>query len=154
MHDGPARQLVHRLKYEGFVAAASVLAPAMAPLVDGAEALVPVPRTHLRRHRYGVDPAMELARAVARLTGIPVVRALHPAVVGQARAGRRRDERSEARFRFVHAPPPGAVLVDDVVTTGGTVRHTGAMLGLAVAVTATSADSRLKLGPRSSESSQ
>lgn len=153
-HDGAARQLVHRLKYEGFVAAASVLAPALAPLVDGASALVPIPRTHVRRQRYGVDPAAELAGAIGRLTGLPVVRVLHPAIVGRARAGRRRDERTTARFVVVALPPPGCVIVDDVVTTGGTVGHVGALLGVAVAVTATSADSRLKLGSESSESSQ
>ncbi len=69
-HRGTARLLVHRLKYGGHGAAAAVLADAMAGCVpEGAGALVPVPRARLRRWRYGVDPAVELARALGRVLG-------------------------------------------------------------------------------------
>lgn len=138
LHDGAARHLVHRLKYDGVAAAAHVLAGSMAPLVAGASALVPVPRTVVRRHRFGVDPGMELASALAAITGIPVVTALRPAVVARARAGRARDDRSEPGFRLRATAPHGAVLVDDVITTGGTLRHVAGLTGVAGAVTATS----------------
>jgi predicted amidophosphoribosyltransferase len=138
LHDGPARHLVHRLKYDGVVAAARVLAGSMAPLVGGASALVPVPRTVVRRHRFGIDPGTELAAALGAITGIPVVAALRPALVARSRAGRARGDRSEPGFGVRSAAPAGAVLVDDVITTGGTLRHVAALTGAARAVTATS----------------
>ena len=138
LHEGPARHLVHRLKYVGVEAAAHVLAAAAAPLVTGASVLVPVPRTVVRRHRFGIDPGAELAAALAALTGIPVVAALRPDVVARARAGRALDDRSEPGFRVRASIPSDAVLVDDVITTGGTLRHVARLTGVARAVTATS----------------
>jgi predicted amidophosphoribosyltransferase len=58
-----------------------------------------------------------------RLTGIPVVAALRPEIVARARAGRARDDRREPGFRVRASIPSGAVLVDDVITTGSTLRH-------------------------------
>ncbi len=138
LHDGPARQLVHRLKYDGVVAAARLLAGSMAPLVVGASALVPVPRTVVRRHRYGIDPGIELAHALKALTGIPVEASLIPEVAARARAGRVRTDRREPGFRLRGPVVPGAVLVDDVITTGGTLGHVAGLTGVGRAVTATS----------------
>jgi predicted amidophosphoribosyltransferase len=146
-HEGTARLLVHRLKYEGVAVAAALLASAMAPHVRGA-ALVPVPRTTWRRQRYGVDPAVELARVLAGLTGVPVLFLLRPALVGPTHAGRSRHRRRPPGFRLVGAAPPEAVLIDDVVTTGVTLASAAAALGLAgvSALTATSRDVGAQVG--------
>lgn len=143
-HDGPARVLVHRLKYRAVTGAAAALAPGMvAALPHGAAVLVPVPRARLRAWRHGVDPASALAAEMARLCGLPVARALRggwwwPAHAGAGRAARLTG--ADARFRGVASVPHGAVLVDDVLTTGATLvaaaRTTGAVIG---AVTATAA---------------
>ncbi len=140
-HQGTARLLVHRLKYGGQQAAAAVLAAAMAAAVPpGAGALVPVPRARLRRWRYGVDPAVELARALSRLLSLPVVLALAPEWWHRRRAGPAGARRGVPRFRAVRAAPAGAVLVDDVVTTGATLRAAAwALGGHCAAVTATAA---------------
>lgn len=128
-HEGTARHLVHRLKYHGDPAAARILAGAMALLVPSdATALVPVPRARLRAWRHGVDPALELARALAR-PSLEVVRGLGaewwwPGHTGRAVGGRR-----APRFSSLGAVPPDAVLVDDVVTTGGTLRAASEALG-------------------------
>ena len=120
-HSGSGRALVHQLKYRGVVGAADVLAALMAPLVpERAAALVPLPRARLRRIAYGVDPAEELVRRIASLTGIPVVRSLRPTTWWPRHAGRASLLRSTARFTG-RLPPPGAVLIDDVVTSGATV---------------------------------
>ncbi len=142
-HEGPARCLVHALKYHGCMAAAELLAPAMAArLPEGAAALVPVPRARLRVWRHGIDPAGELARRLSRLTGLPVVAALRPALWWPRHAGRSRADRGTAvgpRFscrRSVH----GAVLVDDVLTTGSTLAAAAAVAAPVMgAVTATAA---------------
>ncbi len=138
LHDGPARQLVHRLKYDGLVGAADLLAVGMAPLTTGASMLIPVPRTTARRQRYGVDPALEIARALARLTGLPMVRGLRPALRGRVHAGRGRGARTVPTFRVGADIDAGACVVDDVVTTGVTISAAARLLGAERAVTATS----------------
>ena len=140
-HDGAARELVHRLKYQGLGHAAVPLAAAMAVRVPaGARCLVPVPRAGLRRWRHGVDPARELARALGALTGLPVTAALRAPLWWPAHAGRGRAGRSAPQFRR-SADVTGSVLVDDVLTTGMTLAAAGAALGGAAmgAVTATAA---------------
>jgi len=141
LHLGTARLLVHRLKYGAQPAAARVLATAMARgLPAQAAALVPVPRARLRLWRYGVDPALELALALRQLTGLPVRRVLVAAWWHRRRAGPSGVERGVPRFRARTARPAGAVLVDDVVTTGATLRAAAAALGgPCPAVTATAA---------------
>lgn len=137
LHEGAARALVHRLKYEGVTAAARLLSTWMAPMTDGASALVPVPRVRWRRVQLGVDPALELARAVSALTGCPVVEAMSPAWFGRARAGVGRSSRAPVRLRLRHPVPARAMLVDDVVTTGTTLAFAAGVTGVHRAVTAT-----------------
>ena len=138
-HDGAARRLVHRLKYEGLIAAADLLAAAMDPILPAdASVLVPVPRVWARRWRYGVDPAWELARALARRRHLRVVGALRPMPWTPRRAGPAAKRRGVPRFSLRAAVPRGAVLVDDVVTTGVTLAAARRASGIIRAVTATS----------------
>ena len=133
--------LVHRLKYQGLSSAADILSAAMAPLVpSGAAALVPIPRSPLRRVAYGVDPAKELATRIGRTLDIPVVAALAPPLWWRRHAGRTSSQRSAPSFsarRFVEGD---TVLVDDVITSGATL--SGAVAALAgqtlAAISATS----------------
>ena len=141
VHEGAARVLVHRLKYEAVSAAGRLLAAeGLAHLVppDGA-VLVPIPRTTWRTIRYGVDPAAVLAAHLAALTGLPVIESLRPAVYGRRHAGRVVSQRDAPVFGVTGDTPPGAVLVDDVLTTGITLETAARVLGSAVvaAVTAT-----------------
>lgn len=146
-HEGPARTLVHRLKYDGIPAAGAVLAAAMAPLLPAdAAALVPVPRVVVRRVGLGVDPGRELAAALAVRTGLPLLPVLGASLAGPRHAGRRRRDRRPPVFRRLGEAPAGAVLVDDVVTTGLSLASAAAALrigrpegGVTTAVTATAA---------------
>jgi predicted amidophosphoribosyltransferase len=138
-HAGEARSLVHRLKYHADLGAGRILARAMAARVEGA-CLVPVPRATLRRLRYGIDPARWLAMEVGRLRGIPVVTGLVPGLWWRRHAGA--VIRVQPRLLPVRAVPAGAVLVDDVVTTGATLDAAAALTGATVALAATVA-----LGP-------
>lgn len=137
-HEGAARRVVHLLKYSGVVppGIGSLLA---ARLPSDTRALVPVPRVLLRRWRYGVDPALELARAAARVTGIPVTTVMRAPAWVRRRAGGAGVRRGQARFWLAGAVPPGVVLIDDVVTTGSTLLAAAAVTGASVAVTLTSA---------------
>ncbi|MGI9649097.1 MAG: hypothetical protein ACR2OI_11305 [Acidimicrobiia bacterium] len=130
LHQGLARRLVHDLKYRGIAARAAALAPAMAAnLPTGAGALVPVPRSVVRRLQLGVDPGLELAREVGRLTGLAVVPALSRPVWRARHAGKRRDSRAPVHFLARTVTPGGAVIVDDVVTTGATLAAAASALG-------------------------
>lgn len=141
LHEDPARKLVHRLKYQAMplVGIGRVLAPL---LPRGAAALVPVPRVTLRRWRYGVDPAFELAASLAAASGLPVVKALRAPIWVHRRAGGAGQTHGTPRFRLAVVVPPQAVLVDDVVTTGATLRAAAAVTGITTAVTLTSALTR------------
>jgi len=132
-HHGAGRTLVHRLKYEGLLLAAEVLAAAMAPLVPPvATALVPVPRALLRRWSHGVDAAQVLAVAVGARCGLPVNDALHAALWWRRHAGSGDRRRSPARFRAAAEPLGSWVLIDDVATSGATLDAAAAALGGAV----------------------
>lgn len=129
MHEGAARTLVRRLKYEAVVA----IAPFVAELVvhrvpSDTEALVPVARATARRIRYGVDPARELATALADRTGLPVVDALGPPLWARANAGHRRMDRRPPDFRKRRSVG-NALVVDDVMTTGTTIDAAATTLG-------------------------
>lgn len=138
VHEGAARALVHHLKYGGLAAAAAPLAAAMGRLLPlDATALVPVPRVTARRWSYGVDPTIELSRRLSRLSGLPVAQALRAPLWVRHRAGPAGRRRGDPAFRLVAEPPAGAVLVDDVVTSGATLSAAGMASGLVKAVTAT-----------------
>jgi predicted amidophosphoribosyltransferase len=121
-HQGPARLLVHRLKYEGLTAAADVLAELMAPTIDNRAVLIPLPRVRWRHLRYGVDPARQLAKRLSIVTGRPWAEVLAPAWFSPAHAGRSKKDRSPPVFIQRTLVPTGAVLIDDVLTTGSTLR--------------------------------
>lgn len=141
-HEGPARLLVHHLKYRGIVRAGTVLAGEMSRHVEDDVTLVPVPRLTWRLLRYGIDPAVELAERLGRLTGRPVERALGAPLFGKVRAGRTHG--SAPRFRLQRAVDGPVLLIDDVATTGATLRAAAKLLpSVRGAVTATSS-----MGPR------
>ena len=121
LHQGAARRLVHRLKYQGLEAVALWFAAEMASGLGAVTALVPVPRVLWRRLRYGVDQSQTLAAALASQTGLPVIEALTPSIWAPRRAGRNRAGRYMRQIRARGMPDVPVALVDDVVTTGETL---------------------------------
>jgi predicted amidophosphoribosyltransferase len=133
--DGAIARAVRALKEEGCTELARPFGRALRPLVTPGAVLVPLPssRAALRRRGYAVPELL------ARRTGLPV-RALLRAT---GRAGDQRAlgriERARNVVGSVQARPAAAgerrpvVLVDDVVTTGATLREAARVL-LAVGV--------------------
>lgn len=124
-HEGSARRLVHRLKYQGLTPAARPLVDRIVERIrvagDTPSALVPLPRARLRRGLHGVDPAVTIASALAEALEIPVVRVVRADWwwPRHAREGSKRLPPGLSRAR--RHVPPGAAFVDDVVTTGSTL---------------------------------
>jgi ComF family protein len=146
--EGPARALVHALKFRAALAvadamAAQIVAGAPRGLLAPPALLVPVPTHGVRRRARGFDHADRLAQALATRTGLQVARCLlrggaPTRQAGSSRAARRAPGRIDVRVRG--DPPRSAVLVDDVHTTGATLeacaralRRTGAYTVCAVA---------------------
>lgn len=143
VRDERTLDLVHRLKYGreihlarelGRLASESFAADErLAPALDGGWPLVPVPLHRKRlRHRH-FNQAAEISLALSRRCGLPVLDALRRTRQTETQTLLSRKQRMEnlrGAFeitrrgrRWIEQSPNGAVLVDDVLTTGSTVNE-------------------------------
>jgi ComF family protein len=128
--DGPARRLVHRLKYSdrGELAAplGAWMARAGADVLADADAIVPMPLHALRLWTRRFNQSAALARAIALQTGKPFEpRWLERVKATRSQVGLTREQRAQnvqGAFRAAGAGVKGRriTLVDDVLTSGAT----------------------------------
>lgn len=135
VYDATARKLVGRLKYadrpEVARFCARLMAAAGADLWAGQPLLVPVPLHRSRQLRRRYNQSIELARALGRVTGLAVDTGLvlrsraTPQQVGLSASARARNVAgafSVPPAAAIRAAGRRVVIVDDVITTGSTVR--------------------------------
>jgi ComF family protein len=129
--DGPARTLVHRLKYSDRAELAQPIARWMAragaDVLADADLLAPVPLHALRLGRRRFNPAAALTAEISRLTGKPCnLAALRRVKATRSQVGLSRAQRAEnvqGAFRVAESAAVrglDVVLVDDVLTSGAT----------------------------------
>ena len=108
-------------------ALAQLLCSACAELPPGIDAVLPVPLHWRRKWFRGFNQALEIAKPTARQLGVPIVRNVYrcratPAQSGLNAAKRASNLRAAFRVRgqvsYQHV-----LIVDDVITTGATVRE-------------------------------
>jgi ComF family protein len=135
-HDGSLRQMIHAFKYERHRLLAEPLARLMREngreVLDGADAVVPVPLHPIRALQRGFNQADDLARHL----GLPVWRVLRRRTHGPPQAGlpaaRRHANLREAYvlsgawslgagLRGRRLQDAAVVVIDDVMTTGATI---------------------------------
>jgi ComF family protein len=133
LEDG-ARRLVHALKYDGLSALAApmgaLLAPTLADWAIAPDLVAPVPLHPGRERRRGFNQAALLARALAERAGLPVEARLlrrTRATAAQVRSGGVEARRANVANAFAvtdagRARGRTVLLVDDVCTTGATLR--------------------------------
>ena len=133
-------ELVHRLKYGkrvylarelGRIAAEALEDPRFNRAREEQWPLVPVPLHRSRMFHREFNQAAEIARIMARVTGLPVCHALRRVRATETQTTLHRNERFEnlkGAFdltrdgrRLCEAKAPGVILVDDVLTTGSTL---------------------------------
>ena len=129
---GPERDLVLGLKHTRGVSAVPALADQLAAALRAEPWPMPavvtwIPTTAARRRERGYDQSFLLAKAVARRLGLPCRRLLRR--TGQAQEGRDAAARRSGPQLSADRVPPGTVLlIDDVVTTGATLKAGAAAL--------------------------
>lgn len=148
-HSGEAAALVRSLKYGKVTAAVTEIADELAMIAPSADLVTWIPSTARHRRRRGFDPSELLARAVARRRGLRARRLLcrgdDVAQTARDRAGRLSGPALMPAGRNRSSRRPRVLVVDDVCTTGSTLRAAATALrgwgaGTVVAAVATAVD--------------
>lgn len=129
--EGPIRDAIHALKYQGVRAAAETLGRLMSEYLEAnpvsADVLVPVPLHSRRLRSRGYNQSALLAREIGKLLNLPVRETLlvrvtnaRPQVDTQSVEERRNNVADNFRCQ-ADATGPSVLLIDDVATTGSTL---------------------------------
>jgi ComF family protein len=132
----PISTLVPRFKFHQDLAAGHLLAELFCrnmPNFERPDALVPVPLHLSRLRKRGFDQALELAKMIAKRKSIPLrtdllFRSRNTAAQSYLDASQRRKNLRNAFVASKQAMPAHIALIDDVMTTGATVKECATIL--------------------------
>lgn len=132
VYDGLVRKLMLAFKYHNHRAVATMFADHLVATLrasmetEGIDVITWVPTTRKRRTARGYDQAETLARIMGRSLGVPVRKLLERETVGHQTGQNRKNRLVGVALRARSINIPTSVLVvDDVVTTGATMRVAG-----------------------------
>jgi len=153
--DPVAREMIAAFKYRRERQLATWFAHRVASLIPrGADALTWLPATPERKRQRGFDQAQELTRSLAQITQVPVLSLLARDHHDGRQTGQSRAERlSGPQLRARRRSPGFVVVIDDVITTGSSLRVAARQLRSAgakrvVAVTIAATPAETAGGPR------
>lgn len=125
----PLAPLIHQYKYAGNLALAQLLAQALNERLDGGvDLIIPMPLAPARLRDRGFNQALEIARVVSRLTGVPLAangcRRVRDTVPQAALPWKERAKNIRGAF-VCDADLNGlrVAVIDDVMTTGATLNE-------------------------------
>lgn len=134
-YHGPLGALIRRIKFDGARAGLDEVAALMAaclPSLPDTVRIVPIPTIARHRRLRGFDHTERIARELSRLTQASVVRHIvrkHNSVqVGASKSIREKQARSAYEVKGVVDPGLMYLLLDDVVTTGASMREAAKVL--------------------------
>lgn len=145
-YDGVLRELIRLFKYSRIESLSKPLGRLMVRAIPnhlGFNVVMPMPMHWYRQWRRGFNQAELLARPVARLYGIPLSRNLKRVRLGKVQAGLGAEARRENLRRAFQVKRASEIsgknilLIDDVLTTGSTLRAASAALKAAGAAQVT-----------------
>lgn len=138
------REAIHALKYHSIHELADELVDMLLPphwSYPPDTVLVPVPTSFSRRKKRGYNQAELIARALGRRLHLPVEPKLLVKTARGTQVGKTRKERAAAGYALrATLPAQPLVLVDDLCTTGSTLRACAAALGSEVPAIVLAAD--------------
>jgi ComF family protein len=132
----PADTALKAFKFNGQLHYAPAFASLLLPLLTrdfaAADALLPVPLHRWRHAKRGFNQATEIAKPLARATGLPILRTIRRIRATPSQSGLDADQRrSNLKGAFALSgalPCRYPVIVDDVMTTGETCRQLSRLL--------------------------
>lgn len=111
---------------------AELMQPSFARLPADVDGLLPVPLHRWRLMRRGCNQAMEVARLLAKSTGLPLVGGVVRVIATPYQSGldaKARRSNLQGAFRVAgRLPARHPLIVDDVITTGETCRQLASVL--------------------------